>query len=146
MFMNINHWCACKPAYMEYEPWIQKDKMHHDLCSMNSVLPQNRLSFESWPHRSASLWTGQVTEPLPSKFWFSDLWASLVVRTVKNLPAMWEARCGFDPCIRKTTWRRKFQYSSLENSMDRGDLRATVNGSQRVRYNWVTNTFTFFSV
>ena len=24
--------------------------------------------------------------------------------------------------------------------MDRGALRATVNGSQRVRYNWVTNT------
>ena len=34
------------------------------------------------------------------------------------------------------------QYSCLENSMDRGDWRATQSmGSQRVRHDWVTNTF-----
>ena len=34
------------------------------------------------------------------------------------------------------------QYSCLENSMDRGAWWAM--GSQRVRHDWVTNTFTFF--
>ena len=34
-----------------------------------------------------------------------------------------------------------FQYSFLENSIDRGAWWATVHGSQRVRHDWVTNTF-----
>ena len=33
--------------------------------------------------------------------------------------------------------------SCLENPMDRGVWLATVHGSQRVRHNWATNTFTF---
>ena len=36
------------------------------------------------------------------------------------------------------------QYSCLEKSMDRGAGGLQSMGSQRVGYNWVTNTFTFF--
>ena len=35
------------------------------------------------------------------------------------------------------------QYFCLENSMGRGAWRATFQGLQRVRHDWVTNTFTF---
>ena len=35
------------------------------------------------------------------------------------------------------------QYSCLQKSMHRGAWRATVQGSQRVGHDWVTNTFTF---
>ena len=38
------------------------------------------------------------------------------------------------------------QYSCPENSMDRGAWWATVQGVQRVRHNWVTNTFTVYQV
>ena len=40
------------------------------------------------------------------------------------------------------------QYSCPENSMDRGACWATVQstGLQRVGHNWVTNTFTFFTL
>ena len=40
-------------------------------------------------------------------------------------------RCRFYPWTRKIPWRRNgspFQYSCLENSMDRGTLQATVHG------------------
>ena len=40
-------------------------------------------------------------------------------------------RCRFDPCIRKSPWRRKrhpLQYSCLENPMDGGAWRATDHG------------------
>ena len=33
------------------------------------------------------------------------------------------------------------QYSWLESSMDRGAWRATAMGSQRLRHDWVINTF-----
>ena len=34
------------------------------------------------------------------------------------------------------------QYSCLENSIDRGAWWASVHGSQRIRHDWVPNTFT----
>ena len=37
-------------------------------------------------------------------------------------------RPGFDPWVGKIPWRRKWQYSCLENPMDRGTWRATVHG------------------
>ena len=47
---------------------------------------------------------------------------------VKNLPAMQGTR--LDSCVGKIPWRREypFQYSCLENSMDRGVWRATIHG------------------
>ena len=39
-----------------------------------------------------------------------------------------------------------FQYSCLEKSMDRGAWWATVHGVKRVIHEWVTNTFTTFSL
>ena len=38
------------------------------------------------------------------------------------------------------------QYSCLENSMDRGAWWATVHGSQRLRHDLVTNTFTLHTI
>ena len=50
---------------------------------------------------------------------------------VKNLPAMQEPwRCKFDPWIRKIPGGghgNPFQYSCLENSLDRGAWQATVH-------------------
>ena len=46
-------------------------------------------------------------------------------------------KCGSDPWVRKTPWRRKWQpllYSCLKNSMDRGPGRLQFLGSQRVRH------------
>ena len=36
-----------------------------------------------------------------------------------------------------------FQYSCLENSMDRGNWGLQSRGTQRVGHNWVTNSFTY---
>ena len=59
------------------------------------------------------------------------------------------SQCGrprFDPWIRKISWRRNdypLHYSCLENSVDRepGGLHST--GSERVRHDWTSNSFTF---
>ena len=48
---------------------------------------------------------------------------------VKNLPAMQETRFG--TWVRKIAWKRNgypFQYSCLENSIDKGAWQATVHG------------------
>ena len=52
--------------------------------------------------------------------------ASLVAQTVKNLPAMWETQVqslGQEDPLDKGI----LQYSCLENSMDRGAWKATVD-------------------
>ena len=58
-------------------------------------------------------------------------------------------RPGFDRWVRKIPWRREWgnplQYSCLENPMDRGPGRLQSMGSQRVRYDCVTN-FPFLSI
>ena len=50
---------------------------------------------------------------------------------VKNPPVnAGDKRLGFDPCVRKIPWRRKWQripVSYLENSMDREGCQAMVN-------------------
>ena len=67
---------------------------------------------------------------------------SLVAQMVKKLPA----NAG-DPDSIPGSGRfpgegngSPLQYSCLENTMDRGTWQATVHGSQRVRYDRVTNT------
>ena len=75
---------------------------------------------------------------------FLCLYASLMAQLVKNLPAMEET--GFDPWVGKIPWRRKWQPTPVflpENSMDRGAWQATLQGLQRVRCDWATNTFAF---
>ena len=60
------------------------------------------------------------------------LWASLMAQMVKNLPAMQETRVQFlgEEKGRFLGERNgyPFQYSCLENSMDRGAWQATVHG------------------
>ena len=54
-------------------------------------------------------------------------------------------RPGFHPWVEKIPGvgnGNQLQYSCLENFMDRGAWRAQFTGSQRVRNDWVTNTFT----
>ena len=55
-------------------------------------------------------------------------WASLVAQLVKNPPAIQETLVQF--LGREDPWRRAcnpFQYSCLENPMDRGTWRATAH-------------------
>ena len=64
------------------------------------------------------------------------LQASLVAQTVKNLPAMRETQV--QPLGQEDPLKKVFQYSCLENSMDRGGWWATIHGvanSQRLLSN-----------
>ena len=66
----------------------------------------------------------------------TQCWASLVDQTVKNLPVTQET--WFNPWVGKTPgeWSGyQFQYSCLENSMERGAWQATVHVLQRVGHN-----------
>ena len=86
--------------------------------------------------------TGCAT-PLPPQNFRSSvcvlkpcLWASLVAQLVKNLPAMWE------------TW---VQSLGWEDPLEKGkaahfSILAWKMGSQRVRYDWATFTFTSYLV
>ena len=70
--------------------------------------------------------------------------ASLVFNTVKNLSAMWETQVqslGQEGPQGKGV----LQYSCLENSMDRGAWKATVDEIANSGHNWATNTFTFMA-
>ena len=54
---------------------------------------------------------------------------------------MQETETWLDAWVRKIPWRRKqqlLQYSWLENSMDRGDWQATVEGSKELDKTEVT--------
>ena len=66
-------------------------------------------------------------------------WASQVVLAVKNLPASADVReAGSTPGSGRSPGEESsnpFQYSCLENPMDRGAWWATVHGSQRVSHN-----------
>ena len=78
------------------------------------------------------------------RYWFgsslSPSWASLVVQMVKTLPAVWETR------VRALGWKRyhgwgngnPFQYSCLENPMDRGAWWATVHGVTK-SWEWLSD-------
>ena len=77
-------------------------------------------------------------------------WASLVAQMVKNLPANVGDHLGDGgsiPGLGRSPGEGNgypLQYYCLENSMDRGAWWAIQSmGSQRVSYNWATNTFTF---
>ena len=70
-------------------------------------------------------------------------WASVVAQTLKNLPAMQETLVP--------SWDQEYplekgivtlQYSCLENSMDRGDRRATVHRVTK-SWTWQSNFFIF---
>ena len=69
--------------------------------------------------------------------------ASLMAQMIKYLPAMQETQVWFlgweDPLKKEIATYS--QYSSLENPTDRGAWQST--GSQRVRHNQATSTFTF---
>ena len=75
--------------------------------------------------------------------------ASLVTQTVKNLPVMqgdqvWSL--GWEDSLREVNGY-PLQYSCLENSTDRGAWWAGYSHyGHRVRQDWVTNTFAFFSL
>ena len=69
---------------------------------------------------------------------FQYSWASLVAQLVKNLPAVWE------------TW---IQFLGWEDPLKKGKVTHSSHlytiqsmGSQRVRHNWATFTFTFIYI
>ena len=69
-------------------------------------------------------------------------WASLVAQLVKNLPAMWETwvwSLGWEDTLEKG--------KAMNSSILAWGIPSTVQsmGSQRVRHDWMTFTFTFLS-
>ena len=67
-------------------------------------------------------------------------WASLVVQSVKNPPAMqetWVQSLGQEDPLEKGIATHS-SYSYLKNSMDRGTWRVTDYGAARVGHNLVT--------
>ena len=43
-------------------------------------------------------------------------------------------RNRFDPWVRKILWKRAWQYSCLENAMDRGVWQTIVHGVAKIRH------------
>ena len=68
--------------------------------------------------------------------------ASLVAQMVKNPPAMWETWVWSLGRSSEEGNGYPFQYSCLENSMDRRAWRGTVHGVAK-RHDWLTFTFHF---
>ena len=70
-------------------------------------------------------------------------WASLVAQMVKNLPAMQKTQVwsGLERSPAEGNGH-PFQYSCLENPMDRGAWWAIVYGIAQIWTYWETNTFT----
>ena len=73
--------------------------------------------------------------------------ASLVAQTVKNLPAMWETRVQSlgqeDPLDMAMATHSSILAWRIPQTEKPGGLQSM--GSQRVRHDWATNNFTFFS-
>ena len=72
----------------------------------------------------------------------------MLTQILKNLPAVVETWVLPSPGSERFPVDGngyKFQYSCLENSMDRGTWWATVHGVARVEHDLVTNTFIFHS-
>ena len=76
--------------------------------------------------------------------------ASLVVQSVKNLPAMQEStRNAGDPGLIPGSWEgsgNSLQYSCLEDPMDRKTGWTPVHGIARARYNLVIKPPLYFSI
>ena len=114
--------------------------------------PQQRQLLLGFPHSSvvkASVCNAGDTSLIPGSgrspgegigYPLQYSWASLLVQTLKNLPANagdlrdpgWILVLGRSP---GGGHGNLLQYSCLENLMDRGTLRAQSMGSQRVRHN-----------
>ena len=91
-----------------------------------------------------------MTEQLNDNNKSMNSMASLEAQTVRIcLQCRRHCRLGFDPWVGKIPKKRQWQPSLVlcqESPMDRGAWQATVQGSQRVRHNWVTkhNHMLFF--
>ena len=74
-------------------------------------------------------------------------WASLVAQTVKNLPARWKtwvwSLVAEDPLEKGMTSHSSILAWKFAWTEEPGGLQSM--GSQRVRHNWMTNTFTLFT-
>ena len=78
---------------------------------------------------------------------YNIIWASLVAQRLKHLPTMRETRVPSlgqeDPLEKEMV--TPFQYSCLENPMDREAWWATVQGVAKSRTRLRDFTFTFFT-
>ena len=101
----------------------------------------------------SSCWVDPLTIMLPWYHYASFLslhfpyhyWASLVAQMVTHLPAMWETRVWSlgleDPLEKEMATHSSTLAWRIPCPEEPGGLQSM--GSQRVRHNWVTNTFTF---
>ena len=100
-------------------------------------------------HKLESRFPGEISSTsdmlswwLPLGFSGGFLWASLVAQTVKNSPAVqetWVQSLGWEDPLEKSMATHS-SILSWRIPTDRRAWWATVMGSQRVGYNWVTNT------
>ena len=98
----------------------------------NSHITQRKKRAFPRAHNWSRIWTQHCLTPSPPAFCYFII------------PSQFR-RLGFDPWVGKIPWRKEWQLtpvSCLENSTDRGAWWVTVQGSQRVRQDWVTNTRT----
>ena len=100
-------------------------RQHQGTCTSVSGLPVGPEFWNKWNNNSGKC-SAKHSDYVTS-------WASQVALVVKNLPASAGDvnRCRFDPWVEKIPWRRawqSFQYSCLENPLDRRAWWAIVHG------------------
>ena len=79
------------------------------------------------------------------RYWV-PIWASLVAQTIKNLPAMQETQVRSldkeDPLEKGMTTHSSILVWRISGTEEPGRLQSME--SQRIRHNWVTNTFSTY--
>ena len=130
-----------------YSPWGRKEWDVTECAHTQTQHRQIYLLGELNIHRDKGIWILGIIdqsyhECKIQKILFSGLpwwlrWSRICLQCGKP---------GFDPWVGKIPWRREWQPTPVflpGESFDRGALWATVHGSQRIRHNWATDTFTF---
>ena len=108
-------------------------------CIIRSVVTKAYQNSEHSHHLWKFPCSFHMSQLLRINCWSDFYQASLVAQMVKNLPAM------------QKTWvwssgeanGNPFQYSCLENSVDRGTWWAKVHRLQKIRHDWASKTFTY---
>ena len=119
-----------------------EDPMKTEIATDSCILAW-KLRWTEEPGRLQSMVSQRVRHDLECRHLIVE--ASLVAQKVKNLPTVWET--GFDPWVGKIPWRREwlsipiFLPWRISRTEEPGGPQSV--GSQRVRHDWVTNTFPY---
>ena len=118
-------------------------------CFLHWQVDSSPLSHQGSPTDNSHSWL-MFHAGIPSFFWFiyryPQFLYSLVVQTVKSLPAMRETQVQSlgqeDPLEKEMATHSSILSWRIPWTEEPGGLESM--GSQKVRHDWVTNTFTFF--